>query len=111
MKISRYNTMEIMILHLLSQRDFYGYELVQSINRLSDGYFNILTGSLYPVLYKLTEEGFISEYKKQEGKRLIRVYYHIEDTGLKHLDTLLDDYYAANEAVDKVLGHKESADD
>lgn len=102
----RRGSVELMILHLLSQRDFYGYELTQSMKKLSDGYLNIPVGSLYPSLYKLIEEGYISDYKKQVGKRLIRVYYHIEGTGLERLKLLVDDYFATHQAVQNVLDYK-----
>lgn len=102
----RRGSVELMILHLLSQRDFYGYELTLSMKKLSDGYLNIPVGSLYPSLYKLIEEGYISDYKKQVGKRLIRVYYHIEDTGIDRLQLLIDDYFATHQAVQNVLDYK-----
>lgn len=102
----RRGSVELMILHLLSQRDFYGYELTQSMKKLSKGYLNIPVGSLYPSLYKLIEEGFISDYKKQAGRRLIRVYYHIEDIGLERLKLLVDDYFATHKAVKHVLDYK-----
>ena len=102
----RRGSVELMVLHLLSQRDFYGYELTQSMKQLSNGYLNIPVGSLYPSLYKLIEEGYISDYKKQVGKRLVRVYYHIEDAGVKRLKILVDDYFATHDAVKNVLNYK-----
>lgn len=102
----RRGSVELMILHLLSQRDFYGYELTQSMKKLSNGYLNIPVGSLYPSLYKLIEEGYISDYKKQVGKRLVRVYYHIEESGIKRLELLVDDYFATHQSVQNVLNYK-----
>ena len=62
-------------LYLLSQKDYYGYELSQLMDSLSDGVIKIPIGSLYPALYKLIEYGFISDHKEQVGKRMTRVYY------------------------------------
>ena len=35
-------------------------------------------GALYPILYKLSDKGYVSDYKRLAGKRLTRVYYHLE---------------------------------
>ena len=47
---------------------------------------------MYPVLYKLEESGFISSRKVLVGKRMTRVYYHIEPSGLDYLNTIVQEY-------------------
>lgn len=100
-------TVEMLLLHILKEKgDCYGYQLSQLIKTTSDGYLIIPEGSMYPALYKLIDKGFISDYKKQVGKRLIRVYYHIENPGEERLAELLSEYYRTNESIEKVLNHK-----
>lgn len=60
-------------------------------------------GALYPILYKLSDKGYVSDYKKLVGKRLTRVYYHLEEAGSEYLDSLLEDYFKVQEGVRKVL--------
>lgn len=72
----RRGSVELLILHLLSQQDYYGYEISTLIREQTDGYLNIPVGSLYPALYKLIDAGYISDYKKQVGRRQVNVYYH-----------------------------------
>ena len=60
-------------------------------------------GALYPILYKLSDNGYVSDYKKLAGKRLMRVYYHLEPAGDEYLDSLLNDYFKVQEGVRKVL--------
>ena len=81
----RRGSVELLILHLLSQQDYYGYEISTLIREQTDGYLNIPVGSLYPALYKLIDAGYISDYKKQVGRRQVNVYYHLEDSGRTHL--------------------------
>ena len=88
----RRGSVELLILHLLSQQDYYGYEISTLIREQTDGYLNIPVGSLYPALYKLIDAGYISDYKKQVGRRQVNVYYHLEDSGRTHLQQLLEDY-------------------
>ena len=98
---------EMLLLHILKEKgDCYGYQLSQLIKTTSDGYLVIPEGSMYPALYKLIDKGLISDYKKQAGKRLIRVYYHIEKPGEERLAGLLAEYRKTNESIEKVLNHK-----
>lgn len=96
-------SVELMILYLLTQKDFYGYELTQLMDSLSDGVISIPIGSLYPTLYKLIDKGYVTTYKKLVGKRLTRVYYHIEATGIARLNIITDDYYATHNAIQSIL--------
>lgn len=82
------------VLSLLHRKDMYGYELVQEMERASDGQLVTQEGSLYPVLYKLLEQGCISDERVLVGKRMTRVYYHLEPAGEVYLDELLQEYLA-----------------
>ena len=97
---------EMLLLHILNSKgDCYGYQLSQLIRQTSDDYLIIPEGSLYPALYKLIEKGYISDYKNQIGKRLTRVYYHIETAGRNRLTELVEDYLATTESIKKILNH------
>lgn len=47
---------------------------------------------MYPILYKFEELGFISSEKKLIGKRMTRVYYHLEPSGKEYLDRIYKEY-------------------
>lgn len=68
-----------LILALLDQEDMYGYQIVQEITERSGGAIVTEEGSLYPVLYKLQDQGMLSGEKVLVGKRMTRVYYHLEE--------------------------------
>ena len=94
-----------MVLYLLSLRDYYGYELTQILKEQTNGVMDIPVGSLYPALYKLIDAGLISDYKMPAGKRLMRVYYHLEASGKKRLELLLNDYRETHEAINNILNY------
>ena len=96
------------LLGLLKQADMYGYQLVQEMERQSFGALSMQEGALYPVLYKLQDAGYISAEKVLVGKRMTRVYYHLEPKGLEYLERLTGDYKAV---VNGVLGIVEGAND
>ena len=69
-------SVEMLLLHLLkTEGDCYGYQLSQLINQRSNGVLIIPEGSMYPTLYKLIDNKYITDYKKTVGKRMTRVYY------------------------------------
>lgn len=104
-------SVEMLLLYLLQEDDLYGYQLSQLIQQRSDGILTIPEGSMYPTLYRLLDKGCISDYKKQVGKRLVRVYYHLEPDGRKYLQDLLDDYYKINKGIQLLLDFKAKGED
>ncbi|CVI69747.1 lineage-specific thermal regulator protein [Eubacteriaceae bacterium CHKCI004] len=96
-------SMEMLILILLHNEDCYGYELSQKIKEQSENSISITEGSLYPALYRLAEKGYISDYKKQVGKRLTRVYYHLEPDGEIFMKSLIQDYLEVHRGIQKIF--------
>lgn len=99
----RRGIMSLVLLSLLRKEDMYGYQLVQETIKLSGNRIQTQEGSLYPVLYKLQEKGYISDRKVLVGKRMQRVYYHLEPSGLEYLHTLIDEYNAISTGVNMIM--------
>ena len=93
----------LVLLGLLKQSDMYGYQLVQEMERQSLGALCMQEGALYPVLYKLQDAGCISAEKVLVGKRMTRVYYHLEPKGLAYLERLTADYKAVINGVLRIV--------
>lgn len=91
------------VLAMLTKQDMYGYELVQNLCDVSNGVIRMQEGSLYPVLYKLEEAGWITGKKVLAGKRMTRVYYHLEEKGRQHLKELVDEYEKVTQSVFKIV--------
>ena len=81
-------TVELLILTLLKDQDMYGYQLSQELANRSNGLYTLQESSMYPTLYRLVEKGMITDRREQVGKRKIRVYYHLEETGREYLTSL-----------------------
>jgi PadR family transcriptional regulator PadR len=93
----------LLLLGLLSQRDMYGYELTHELQSQTNGVYSLMEGSLYPVLYKMVDAGYISDRKELVGKRMTRVYYHLEPAGEKHFEELLAEYRTTVNAVESIV--------
>ena len=98
------------ILGLLQKEDMYGYQLVQETERRSGGRIKTQEGSLYPVLYKLVDQGLISDRRVQVGKRMTRVYYHLEPAGQQRLQEMLCEYEQVTTGVLCVAKGEDSVD-
>ncbi len=104
-------TVEMLVLSLLAQKDFYGYEISLLLKELSNGAFVVPEGSLYPVLYKLEDKKYISSSQIQTGKRRVRKYYHIESSGKERLQALLKEYRIIANSIDIILNAKIPSDE
>jgi PadR family transcriptional regulator PadR len=66
---------ELLILSLLEARPRHGYELSKLIHTRSDGQLTFHIDSLYPLLYRLEERGWIKgTWVEKDGERRRRFY-------------------------------------
>lgn len=95
----------LVILSILQKEDMYGYQLVQEVSSQSKGKIITQEGSLYPVLYKLCEQKYVTSREVLVGKKMKRVLYHIEPSGLEYLSQLTGEYKTITEGVFDILEH------
>lgn len=95
--------MSLALLALLKREDMYGYQLVQEIHRSSGGRITTQEGSLYPVLYKLQAQNMISDRRVLVGKRMTRIYYHLEPEGEVRLAELMQEYENITQGVLQII--------
>lgn len=94
---------ELIILSLLNKDDLYGYEFIPLLEKISGGKLILTESTLYPTLYKLLENKYISDREERVGKRRIRVYYHIEPLGKTRLNELLNEYTELTDGISALL--------
>lgn len=93
----------MLILNLLTEKDMYGYEMIESLQKKSNNVFTLKAGTLYPLLHSLEEKGFLSSYEETAlGK--IRKYYSITKEGRKYLKAKKEEWKEYSGAVASVLG-------
>ena len=69
--------MRLAVLLYLSNYDSYGYDLVKIIGQI----FNTPSGTIYPLLYKLTDDNLVETYIVDETEGGIRKYYKLNQKG------------------------------
>ena len=94
---------ELVVLHLLSREDMYGYQMIAELERKFDKTFSIKEGTLYPILRGLENAGAVESYTDQtEGGRK-RKYYHLTERGKKQLVEETQQWRAYEHAINAVL--------
>jgi len=92
----------MMILGLLSEKDMYGYEMIDTLRKRSQNVFELKAGTLYPLLHNLEEKHFLVSYEEEVlGKR--RKYYSVTKEGKKHLERKKSEWQEYSRAVTHVL--------
>ena len=94
---------EILVLYLLTKENLYGYQITQLFKEKSNGRFTMLEGTLYLILYKLVEAGYLSTYSKTVGIKRTRKYYHIETSGKEYLNRILNEYDEITKGIAMIL--------
>ena len=80
-------SIELMILSLLEGEPRHGYELGKLIEARSEGRLTFQVSTLYPVLYRMEDRGWIEgKWVEREGQR-DRKYYRLTGKGQKALAT------------------------
>lgn len=108
-------SVEMILLTLLREEDMYGYQMSQLIASRTDHFITIPEGSMYPTLYRLVENNYITSRREIVGRRLSRIYYHLEPAGVERLELLWKEYHGFHNALltileqsDKVLEEKKA---
>ena len=99
----RKGLLPLLLLHLLQEKDMYGYELVKTIAARTNGMITVKEGALYPVLYQMLEAGQVSERRVPHKKRMTHIYYHLEEPGRQLLQELRQEYMNVTAAMMEFL--------
>ena len=72
--------LELCVLSQLLKKDEYGYELAETISTA----ISVTAGTLYLVLKRLKDNGYLSTYLVESSGGPARKYYHITDKGRQY---------------------------
>jgi len=96
-------SLEMLLLALVRASERYGYELVDALQEGSQGKLSVSAGTLYPVLYRLNEDGFVETRWEAEGAGPPRKYYRITEAGETELARRVEEWRHYAVAVSSIL--------
>lgn len=92
----------MLLLRLLSEKDMYGYEMIDTLRARSKNVFELKAGTLYPLLHSLEEKQLLIVYEKEVGGK-VRKYYSLTKEGHKLLAEKKEEWMIYSEAILNVL--------
>lgn len=86
------------VLAVLNKSDMYGYKLTQEVKRVID----VSESTLYPVLRRLTKEGYLETYDQQYMGRNRR-YYRLTQLGRKQFVVYVEEWKLFSSTITTIL--------
>ena len=79
---------ELCVLSELIQEDMYGYMIINNISE----HLDVNENTIYPILRRLTKEGYFTTYLEESSIGAARKYYKITKQGFKYYMQLRDSW-------------------
>jgi PadR family transcriptional regulator PadR len=99
-------SIELIVLHLLAPGEAYGYEIASKLTERSSGALAVSDGTLYPVLYRLEQAGFVTVRWETQARGVPRKYYRLTDAGRRELDQLRQEWTSFANAMATLLAEE-----
>ena len=93
--------LSLLLLHLLAERESYGYEVVQRLHEV--GLADVLEGTVYPALARLEREGRVNARLVSSNAGPARKYYRPTADGYEALTTGTASWMSLADTVGSVL--------
>lgn len=100
----RKGVIELCILALIARNDMYGYDIVRAMAKYTD----INEGTVYPILRRLTKEGYFATYLMESAAGPARKYYTITDHGKIYLKKNTAEWEEISLLVNSILKGEET---
>ncbi|MCL2364459.1 MAG: helix-turn-helix transcriptional regulator [Defluviitaleaceae bacterium] len=93
----------MLVLKLLEAKDMYGYQIIEELSNKSEEVFCLKTGTLYPLLHSLENDGMITSYDENADNQRIRKYYQLTAAGKGLLQKKQQEWTQYTHAVSLVM--------
>ena len=94
----------MLVLSVISRSEMYGYQIIKTVEMMSENVFQMNEGTLYPILHALEKEEYLtSRWVESEENGRKRKYYKITEKGIKELASQKKEWEEYSAAVGKVL--------
>lgn len=98
--------LDLCVLSFLIDKDMYGYEIVQSISKSIE----VSEGTIYPILRRLSKEGYFETYIVESNEGPARKYYRITALGIEFYKKQLKSWEKLKNGIDSILKRGENND-
>jgi DNA-binding PadR family transcriptional regulator len=102
-EIRRRDVFPLLVLHLVASEPAYGNKLIEEIEEMTQGVISVNPNTMYPLLRKLEEDGFV-EGRWELPDRRTRRYYSITPAGRREYRRLRGEVEPFLDSVISSLG-------
>lgn len=91
---------ELCVLKIVSQKDLYGFEVIETMSKEIE----VNENTIYPILRRLTKQGYFETYKQVVSVGAPRKYYKLTPLGKNKLQESEKEWYNFLKSVTNLLG-------
>jgi len=94
-------TLAFIVLNVLKNNEFYGYELIEEIRKHTE--IEIAEGTLYPLMNRLKKEELVSSKWVEQPSGIPRKYYLLTDIGNNTLNEMRKYWGDLENVIKKII--------
>jgi len=92
-------TLDLLILKALGPGERHGVDVAQRIEQITNGAFEVKSGSLFPALHRMEEAGWLTaSWGESKNKRKAK-FYRLTKRGRRQLESERDDWLRISGAI------------
>jgi len=96
-------TLDLLLLRALSLEPLHGYGALRRLAQITDGVFRFQAGSVFPALYRLERDGYLSSSWGETENRRRAKYYRLTRRGERRLAEEEASWRQASLAITRAL--------
>ncbi len=93
----------MLVLALLKEREMYGYQIIEELEKRSNQVFKLKEGTLYPILHSLEKDKLVTAQEREAPSGRVRRYYRVTAAGLRALEEKKEEWSLYSKAVTAIL--------
>lgn len=93
--------LELCVLSMLQNGDRYGYDVACDLSKVME----VSDGSVYPVLRRLKDDGYVTSYLEEASGGPPRKYYVITEAGTKYMNVLKAEWIQLTTQINTLINN------
>jgi PadR family transcriptional regulator PadR len=96
-------TLDLLILKSLALQEMHGLGIAKRVEQITRGTFQVKPGSLFPSLYRMEQEGWVSSTWGESENRRRAKYYRMTKSGRRQLESETERWGRISLAIGQAL--------
>jgi PadR family transcriptional regulator, regulatory protein PadR len=96
-------TLDLLILKSLALQEMHGLGIAKRVEQITHGTFQVKPGSLFPSLYRMEQEGWVTATWGESENRRRAKYYRLTKSGRRQLESETERWEKISLAIGRAL--------